>query len=95
MTSVSGTSGRTSYGISGLVSGLDTDSIVESLTSTTSNKIDEQNRQKQTLAWKQDAYRDISKGITEFVDKYLNTNSENCIMNSSFFTNYSATASVE
>ena len=95
MAGVSGASGRPSYGISGLVSGLDTDTLVESLTSTTSNKIDEQNRQKQTLAWKQDAYRDISKGITEFVDKYLNTNSKNCIMNSSFFTNYSATASVE
>ena len=81
MTGISGASGRTSYGISGMVSGLDTDTLVESLTSTTSNKIDEQNRQKQTLAWKQDAYRDISKGITEFVDKYLNTNSKSCCLN--------------
>ena len=95
MAGISGASGRTSYGISGMVSGLDTDTLVESLTAMTSNKIDEQNRQKQTLSWKQDSYREIGKGISEFVEKYLNTNSKNCILNSSFFTNYSATASVE
>lgn len=49
--------------ISGMASGIDTDAVVKSMVSNYQTKIDKANQAKQTLQWKQDAYRDIIKGI--------------------------------
>lgn len=58
-------------GMAGLVSGLDTDSLVESLTSSNRGKIEKQQQNIQRLEWKQESYRNISKALKEFQSKYL------------------------
>jgi flagellar hook-associated protein 2 len=91
MTSIYGSSGKSSANllrISGMASGIDTDSVVKSMVSSYQTKIDKANQAKQTLQWKQEAYRDIIKGVKglqEYFDplsdkyllsgKSLNTNS--------------------
>lgn len=75
MSSVSGTSSSLasyrSNGLSGLVSGLDTDSMVEKMLQGTQTKIDKQNRQKQLLEWKQTMYRSVIADINTFRNKYF------------------------
>ncbi|MDP2842190.1 MAG: flagellar cap protein FliD N-terminal domain-containing protein, partial [Acetobacterium sp.] len=58
-------------GMAGLVSGLDTDSLVESLTSSNRGKIEKQQQNIQRLEWKQESYRNITKALKEFQSKYL------------------------
>lgn len=57
--------------ISGLASGMDTESIVKNLLSGTQAKIDKQTGLKQQLEWKQDIYRDIINKINTLGDKYF------------------------
>ncbi len=57
--------------MSGLASGMDTESIVESLLSGTQSKIDKQTGVKQQLEWKQDIYRKLITNINSFSDKYF------------------------
>ena len=61
---------RDSY-VSGLASGMDTESIVKSLLMGTQTKIDKQSGLKQQLEWKQDIYRDLITKINTFSDKYF------------------------
>lgn len=63
-------SGNKNY-ISGLASGMDTESIVKSLLSGTQAKIDKQTGLKQQLEWKQDIYRDVIAKINTLGDKYF------------------------
>lgn len=57
--------------VSGLASGMDTESIVQSLLTGTQTKIDKQSGLKQQLEWKQDIYRDLITKINTFSDKYF------------------------
>ena len=52
--------------VSGLASGMDTESIVKSLLMGTQTKIDKQSGLKQQLEWKQDIYRDLITKINTF-----------------------------
>ena len=52
--------------ISGMYSGLDTESIVKSLISVERLKVDRVSRQKQLLEWKKDAHRDVNNLIKSF-----------------------------
>ncbi|OXS27385.1 MAG: hypothetical protein BI182_08560 [Acetobacterium sp. MES1] len=58
-------------GMAGLVSGLDTDSLVESLTNSSRSKIAKKQQSVQKMEWKQTAYRSVSKALKEFQSKYL------------------------
>lgn len=58
-------------GMAGLVSGLDTDSLVENLTSVTRAKIAKQEQSVTKSGWKQTSYRNVSKTLKEFQNKYL------------------------
>lgn len=80
MSSVSGSSSVTSLykslGISsnkigGLLSGLDTDSIVDALTAGTRAKIAKQNQQRQLLSWQQTAYRSTATTLKNFQSKFF------------------------
>ncbi|MFW2501344.1 flagellar filament capping protein FliD [Clostridium diolis] len=67
----SSTSSKNLLRISGIASGIDTDSVVKSMVSNYQAKIDKANQDKQTLQWKQEAYRDIIKsvkGLQEYFD---------------------------
>lgn len=68
-----------SKGVSGMVSGIDTESLVQSMLSNIQNKIDKQNQQKQQLQWKQELYRGVISDINDFQNKYLNLTSNSCI----------------
>ena len=64
-----------SSGLSGLASGVDTESMVKSMLSGIQTKIDQQNQKKTQLEWKQDAYRDVISKINSFQSKYLDISS--------------------
>jgi flagellar hook-associated protein 2 len=84
-----------SSGIGGLVSGLDIDSLVESLSAISQQKIDAQNQKLQKLEWKQDAYRTIISAMQDFQDSYLNVLSSTNVGSSKLFNTTTATSSSE
>ena len=84
------TTATSSKRLSGIISGLDTDSIVQQLTMGTQSKIDKQMQNKQVAQWQQDSYREVIKALSEFEDKYFSTStSSSNILNSSFFNSTS------
>lgn len=97
MASITGTRSSTSAssirGYSGLASGLDRDSLIESMTLGTKTKIANQKKSKQLLQWKQDAYRSISSKMIAFGNKYTSYSSSTNLLSPSFFSRTSITAS--
>ena len=65
MSSISGIN-ATSNRIGGLVSGLNTDEIVEGMLANTQNKINKQYQNRQSIFWKQEAYRNIIRSVNTF-----------------------------
>ncbi len=90
---ISSTDSSTSYsnaaystnGVAGMVSGIDTESVVQSMLSNIQNKIDKQNQKKQQLEWKQEMYRSVITDINDFQSKYFNLTSSSCIRLESFY----------
>ncbi|KZL94062.1 flagellar filament capping protein FliD [Clostridium magnum] len=71
ISATSNTSSSSLLRISGMASGIDTDSVVKSMLSSYQTRIDKANQAKQTVQWKQEAYRDIIKdikGLQEYFD---------------------------
>lgn len=68
--SASSTSSANLLRISGMASGVDTDSVVKSMVSSYQSKIDKANQAKQTLQWKQEAYRNIIKDVKGLQDYF-------------------------
>ena len=89
------TSSATSKGMSGLVSNMDTESMVESLLSGTQSKIDKQTQLKQTTTWKQEFYRQIITDINTFQSTFFNSTSSTNLMSASFFNAMSAVTKSE
>lgn len=94
-TSVSSSTSTTSplsakTGMAGLVSGLDTDSLVESLTTSSRSKIAKNEQKVQTWQWKQTAYRNVSKSLKEFQSKYLDVLSKTNFRSTSMFNTVNA-----
>lgn len=80
-----------SRGLSGLVSGMDTQSMVEKMLSGTKAKIDKQNSIRQQLLWKQDIYRDVISNLRNFQLNFFSfSKPESNLISSSFFNNMSA-----
>lgn len=71
--------------ITGLNSGLDTDSLIEKAMSAQQAKLDRMYQNKTKLEWKRDAYTDINKLVTEFTDKYMSQLSEDNVFSSSVY----------
>lgn len=81
-------------GTGGLISGLDTTTLVQQLTSGTRQKITTQLQQQQIAIWKRDAYRAISTKLTDFNNKYFSySNTSTNILSSSFFNSSTITSS--
>lgn len=57
---------------SGLVSGIDTDSLVKEMVGTYQARVDSLNADKQIYLWQQEAYQEIMTDLNDFHDKYLN-----------------------
>lgn len=71
MSTTNTTSTYQSNGIAGLASGMDTEAVVEAMTSDIQAKIDKIKQQQTKYEWKQDAYREVITLLTEFQDKYF------------------------
>ncbi len=88
---VSGVSGGGSsiYGnrnvLSGLASGMDTESMIENMTKATRAKIAQQKQKKTLLGWKQSAYQSVSTPLIEFSKKYMDYQSPTNLLSSAFF----------
>ncbi len=87
-------SSATSNGLSGLVSGMDTESMVEKLLSGTQSKIDAAKGEQQITKWKQEMYREVITAINDFKNKYFNSSfdasSANNFASSGFFNSMKA-----
>ena len=79
----------------GLVSGMDIDELVESLSSTNRQKIVKQQQGIQKLEWKQTAYRSVTSALKEFQSKYLDVLSPTNFRSDSFFNTVKAASSSE
>ena len=95
MASVSGVSGSNTTSslynsaniISGLASGLDTESMIEGLVQSYQTKIQNLTNQATKLEWKQEAYRSIISKMYAFSSKYTSYTSSTNLMSQSFFNN--------
>lgn len=79
----------------GLVSGLDTESMVEKLLSGTQSKIDKQYAKKQQIEWKQEIYRDIITKLDNFRTKFFTFSSptDTNLLSNAFFNVMNSTSS--
>ena len=59
--------------LTGMASGMDTESIVEGLLTSSKLKIDNAEKQKTLLTWKQEAYKSILTKLNSFQTKYFGT----------------------
>lgn len=92
--STSSSSSSTDYSrVTGMVSNLDVDNLVDSMLTGTKSKIAKQEIKIQTSQWKQDAYRTITSGLTTFNDKYYKSSSSTYAMDTSYFTSYTMASS--
>lgn len=89
------TSGSTTNGLSGLVSGVDTDTMVKDMLAGTQAKIDAQYGMETQTTWKQEMYREVIDSINEFSDKYFDTSYGSSLStnlaSSSFFDSMTST----
>lgn len=77
---------RTNNIISGLASGLDTESMIEGLVQSYQQKILGLQQDRTKLQWQQEAYQSISDKLVEFSRKYTSYTSSTNLLSSSFFT---------
>lgn len=77
---------RTNNIISGLASGLDTESMIEGLVQSYQQKISGLQQDRTKLQWQQEAYQSISDKLVEFSRKYTSYTSSTNLLSSSFFT---------
>ena len=82
-------SSRSIYGnrnvITGLASGMDTESMIENAISAYKNKISALTQKRTKTEWKQEAYRSMIDKMSSFLSKYTSYRSANNLMSTSFF----------
>ena len=83
---------RSSNIISGLASGLDTESLIQGMVQNIKSKIDKQNQQKTVLGWQQQAYRNISNQLVSLSNKYTSYTSSTNLMSNALLQSNIATA---
>ncbi len=72
--------------ISGLASGMDTESMIEGLVKSYQTKITQLGQQATKIEWKQDAYRSIISKMVGFSNNYASYTSGTNLLSSSFFS---------
>ncbi len=73
--------------LSGLATGLDTESMIENAVSGYNTKITSLQQKQTKLTWKQEAYRDITDPMVQFSRKYTSYTSSTNLYSASFFNN--------
>lgn len=99
MSSTSSTSSSSSVlsgnRMSGLISGLDTESLVKAMAANTKNRLNSKKQKLQTLQWKQEGYRSVISKIQSFQDKFLKIDSSNSIKAYASMNKYKSEASTD
>lgn len=72
--------------VTGLATGIDTETMIKDMLKGEQNKIDKVYQSKMTSTWKQEAYRDIIKDVKGFYDKYFSSTSKDLILSSKVFS---------
>ena len=91
---MNGINGMSSRRIGGLVSGLNTDELVEGMMLRSKTRLNQKNHARQQLKWKQDSYRNIIRSTNSFANKWMNkTDSSKNIGSDSFWKLNSASTS--
>jgi len=78
--------------LSGLASGMDTESMIENAVSGIKRKIQTLTQKRTKIEWQQEAYRSIIDKAVNFNNKYTSYTSKTNLLSSSFFTNAVNTA---
>ena len=73
--------------ISGLASGLDTESMIENLVKSYQTKISQLNQKATKVEWKQESYRSIIQKLVGLSSKYTSYSSSSNLTSPSFFNN--------
>lgn len=79
-----------SHGLSGLVSGTNTQEIVEKLLTGTQVKIDKAGQKKTTLQYKQQMYRDVSAKLKTLQSSFLSFSAKTNLLSNSFYNTMNA-----
>ena len=87
------TSAATNKGMSGMISGMDTEAMVEQMLSGTQGKIDKQEQEKQKIIWQQLKYREIIDKINNFQDTFFGSTSSTNLSSIDFFNSMSVNSS--
>lgn len=87
------TSSATNKGMSGMISGMDTESMVDQMLSGTQNKIDKQEQEKQKIIWQQLKYREIISELNKFQDTFFGSTSSTNLGSIDFFNAMSVISS--
>lgn len=81
--------------VTGITSGIDTDSVISGLMKIEQMKIDKVEQDKILLGWEQDAYKEITNQLRDFQDTYFDyLNPDSNLRSSSLYNVYSAGISV-
>ena len=83
----------TKTGMSGLVSGMDTEEIIKNMTATARQRILKQQQNVQKLEWKQTGYRSVTSALKSFQSNYLDVLSKTNFRSTSFFNTVQANTS--
>ena len=68
-----------------LMSGLDTQKLIEAMTAKTQSKIDKENSLEQIATWRREMYREVESLMQKFSDDYFSYASSTNILSSTFF----------
>lgn len=79
--------------MTGTYSGLDTDSLVQSMMKIEQLKMDRQTRSLTTMTWKQETYNSVNTDLKAFMQDYVSVLGKNSMMKSGNYVNYTATVS--
>ena len=82
-----------STAIAGLVSGIDTSSLVDQLVDAESTKLTTLQQQLQLAEWKQEAYRTLIAEVQTFVDTYFSSTGSSSLIKQSNYLQFTATSS--
>ena len=81
--------------MTGLVSGLDIESLVKAGVANTKKSLDTRKQKLQSLQWKQESYRSVITAISDFQKKYLNIESSSSVRANSVMKSNKAESSDE
>lgn len=79
--------------IPGLATGMDTDQMIKEMLTGEQSKIDKVFQNQQMVKWQQETYRDITKNVKGFYDKYFSVTSKDYILGSKSFNTITVNSS--